>query len=78
MMIPKSLAENNTSGPISVFGHGLLDSDVKNGRAIANEYQTVLLATDFKGWSSDGDEDAMTFALMDLKNSNINKKGKCR
>ena len=70
MMIPKSLAENNTSGPISVFGHGLFgDSDayVKNGRAIANEYQTVLLATDFKGWSSDGDEDAMTFALMDLK-----------
>jgi len=70
MMIPKSLAENNTSGPISVFGHGLFgDSDayVKNGRTIANEYQTVLLATDFKGWSSDGDEDAMTFALMDLK-----------
>ena len=70
MMIPKSLAENNTSGPISVFGHGLFgDSDayVKNGRAIANEYQTVLLATDFKGWSSDGDQDAMTFALMDLK-----------
>ena len=28
MMIPKSLAENNTSGPISVFGHGLFgDSD---------------------------------------------------
>ena len=70
MMIPKSLAENNTSGPISVFGHGLFgDSDayVKNGRTIANEYQTVLLATDFKGWSSDGDQDAMTFALMDLK-----------
>ena len=70
MMIPKSLAENNTSGPISVFGHGLFgdgDSYVKNGRAIANEYQTVLLATDFKGWSADGDEDAMTFALMDLK-----------
>ena len=46
MMIPKSLAENNKSGPISVFGHGLFgdsDSYVKNGRAIANEYQTVLL-----------------------------------
>jgi hypothetical protein len=70
MTIPKSLADNNVSGPISVFGHGLFgDSDayVKNGRAIANEYQTVLLATDFKGWSSDGDEDAMSFALMDLK-----------
>ena len=70
MLIPLSLAENNTSGPLTVFGHGLFgdgDSYAMNARSIANEYQTVVIATDFKGWSSDGDLDAMTFALMDLK-----------
>ena len=70
MLIPKSLAENNTSGPLTVFGHGLFgdgDSYAMNARSVANEYQTVVIATDFKGWSSDGDLDAMTFALMDLK-----------
>ena len=70
MLIPSSLAENNTSGPLTVFGHGLFgdgDSYAMNARSIANEYQTVVIATDFKGWSSDGDLDAMTFALMDLK-----------
>ena len=70
MLIPKSLAEDNTSGPLTVFGHGLFgdgDSYAMNARSIANEYQTVVIATDFKGWSSDGDLDAMTFALMDLK-----------
>ena len=70
MLIPLSLAENNTSGPLTVFGHGLFgdgDSYAMNARSVANEYQTVVIATDFKGWSSDGDLDAMTFALMDLK-----------
>ena len=70
MLIPRSLAENNTSGPLTVFGHGLFgdgDSYAMNARSISNEYQTVVIATDFKGWSSDGDLDAMTFALMDLK-----------
>ena len=70
MLIPRSLAENNTSGPLTVFGHGLFgdgDSYAMNARSVANEYQTAVIATDFKGWSSDGDLDAMTFALMDLK-----------
>ena len=69
MLIPKSLAENNESGPLTVFGHGLFgdgDSYVINGRELANEYKTVLIATDFKGWSSDGDYDALTFALVDI------------
>ena len=70
MLIPKSLAENNTSGPLTVFGHGLFGSGssyVRSAGSIANEYGTVVIATDFKGWSSDGDQDAMTFALLDLK-----------
>lgn len=70
MLIPRSLADSNASGPITVFGHGLFgngDSYVRSAGPIANEYQTVVIATDFKGWSSDGDLDAMTFALMDLK-----------
>ena len=69
MLIPKSLAENNESGPLTVFGHGLFgdgDSYVINGRELANEYKTVVIATDFKGWSSDGDYDALTFALVDI------------
>ena len=69
-LIPKSLADNNTSGPITVIGHGLFgngDSYVSQGGAIANEYGLVLLATDFKGWSSDGDSDALTFALLDFE-----------
>ena len=70
MLIPKSLAENNESGPLTVFGHGLFgdgDSYAINGRELANEYKTVVIATDFKGWSSDGDYDALTFALVDIK-----------
>ena len=69
MLIPKSLAENNESGPLTVFGHGLFgdgDSYAINGRDLANEYKTVVIATDFKGWSSDGDYDALTFALVDI------------
>ncbi len=69
MLIPKSLAENNESGPLTVFGHGLFgdgDSYAINGRELANEYKTVVIATDFKGWSSDGDYDALTFALVDI------------
>ena len=69
MLIPKSLAEDNESGPLTVFGHGLFgdgDSYAINGRELANEYKTVVIATDFKGWSSDGDYDALTFALVDI------------
>lgn len=69
MVIPRSLADRNESGPLTVFGHGLFgdgDSYVINGRELANEYGTVVIATDFKGWSSDGDYDALTFALMDI------------
>ena len=70
MLIPKALAEDNESGPLTVFGHGLFgdgDSYAINGRELANEYKTVVIATDFKGWSSDGDYDALTFALVDIK-----------
>ncbi len=72
MMIPNSLAENNSSGPLTVLGHGLFGSGrdyVSNsmGRFYGDKYGTTLLATDFKGWSSDGDLDAMTFALLDIK-----------
>jgi len=69
MLIPKALAENNESGPLTVFGHGLFgdgDSYAINGRELANEYKTVIIATDFKGWSSDGDYDALTFALVNI------------
>ena len=47
------------------FGDG--DSYAINSRELANEYKTVVIATDFKGWSSDGDYDALTFALLDIK-----------
>ncbi|MEC7695313.1 MAG: hypothetical protein CMA00_000325 [Methanobacteriota archaeon] len=72
MMIPQSLADNNSSGPLTVLGHGLFGNGrdyVSNsmGRYYGDTYGTTLLATDFKGWSSDGDLDAMTFALLDLK-----------
>ena len=80
MLIPRSLADNNTSGPLTVFGHGLFGSGssyVRNAGSIANEYQTVVIATDFKGWSR-WYQDAMTFALLDLKSSNINRKGRCK
>ena len=33
MLIPKSLAENNTSGPLTVFGHGLFGSGSSYVRA---------------------------------------------
>ncbi|MAU85639.1 MAG: hypothetical protein CMA21_03410, partial [Euryarchaeota archaeon] len=57
MVIPKSLADSNSSGPISVFGHGLFGNGkslASSGRDLANQYNTVALATDFRGWSSVG------------------------
>ncbi len=72
MMIPQSLADNNTSGPLTVVGHGLF-GDGKGyvsdsmGRYYGDAYGTTLLATDFKGWSSDGDLEAMSYALLDIE-----------
>ena len=71
MVIPKSLADSNSSGPISVFGHGLFGNGkslASSGRELANQYNTVALATDFRGWSSvGGDADALSYALLDVK-----------
>ena len=70
MLIPSSLAEKNESGPITIVGHGLFGSGrsyVSDGAGLANKYGTVTLATDFKGWSSDGDQDAMALALVDFE-----------
>jgi len=70
MLIPSSLAEKNESGPITIVGHGLFGSGrsyVSDGAELANKYGTVTLATDFKGWSSDGDQEAMALALVDFE-----------
>ena len=69
--IPQSLANSSTSGPLTVMGHGFLgngDGMVSGGlREWGEIFGTPMIGTDFKGWSSDGDYDAVTFALMNVE-----------
>ncbi len=69
--IPQSLANSSTSGPLTVMGHGFLgngDGMVSGGlREWGELFGTPMIGTDFKGWSSDGDYDAVTFALMNVE-----------
>ena len=56
LVIPKTLADNNMSGPIVVFGHGFMgtgESTISGGaRAWTQAYNVSFLATDWYGWSS--------------------------
>ena len=56
LVIPKTLADNNISGPIVVFGHGFMgtgESTISGGaRAWTQAYNVSFLATDWYGWSN--------------------------
>tara|TARA_B100000945_G_scaffold176195_2_gene141374 strand:+ start:5006 stop:7042 length:2037 start_codon:yes stop_codon:yes gene_type:complete len=67
--IPKSAAESSQPAPLVVLGHGFLGNGegmVSGFRGWANDSGVATIGTDFKGWSSDGDFDAVTFGLMNV------------
>jgi len=67
--IPMSAAEDSQPAPLVVLGHGFLGNGegmVSGFRVWANESGMATIGTDFKGWSSDGDFDAVTFGLMNV------------
>ncbi|MDP6562485.1 MAG: hypothetical protein QF377_01795, partial [Candidatus Thalassarchaeum sp.] len=67
--IPQSAADSGTPVPLVVLGHGFLGNGegmVSGFRGWANEHGYATIGTDFKGWSSDGDFDAITFGLMNV------------
>ncbi|MDG1540157.1 MAG: hypothetical protein P8Q46_01205 [Candidatus Thalassarchaeaceae archaeon] len=67
--IPMSAAESSQPAPLVVLGHGFLGNGegmVSGFRGWANESGVATIGTDFKGWSSDGDFDAVTFGLMNV------------
>ena len=67
--IPMSAAETSQPAPLVVLGHGFLGNGegmVSGFRAWANDSGVATIGTDFKGWSSDGDFDAVTFGLMNV------------
>ena len=69
LAIPMSAAENSQPAPLVVLGHGFLGNGegmVSGFRAWANQSGVATIGTDFKGWSSDGDFDAVTFGLMNV------------
>ena len=69
LAIPMSAAENSQPVPLVVLGHGFLGNGegmVSGFRAWANQSGVATIGTDFKGWSSDGDFDAVTFGLMNV------------
>lgn len=70
IVIPQSLADNNFSGPLVVFGHGFLGNGhgaVSGGaREWAQQYNISLIASDFYGWSS-SDLQTIQSALIDVK-----------
>ena len=69
LSIPQSAADSGTAVPLVVLGHGFLgngDGMVKGFRSWSNEHGYATIGTDFKGWSSDGDFDAITFGLMNV------------
>ena len=65
--IPKSAADDSKPAPLVVLGHGFMgdgEGMVNEARGWANEYGFATIGTDFKGWSSDGDFGAYTFAFL--------------
>ena len=57
MAIPQVLVNNNTTGKLTVFGHGFLgtgEAYLENRGILdyAQAYEIVLLATDISGWST--------------------------
>lgn len=69
LSIPQSAADSNQSAPLIVLGHGFLGNGegmVSGFRGWANQTGFATIGTDFKGWSSDGDFDAVTFGLMNV------------
>ena len=69
LTIPMSAAENSQPAPLVVLGHGFLgdgEGMVSGFRGWANHSGVATIGTDFKGWSSDGDFDAVTFGLMNV------------
>ena len=69
LSIPQSAADSGTPVPLVVLGHGFLGNGegmVSSFRGWANEHGYATIGTDFKGWSSDGDFDAITFGLMNV------------
>jgi len=67
--IPQSAADSGTPVPLVVLGHGFLGNGegmVSGFRGWGNEHGYATIGTDFKGWSSDGDFDAITFGLMNV------------
>jgi len=69
LTIPMSSAENSQPAPLVVLGHGFLgdgEGMVSGFRGWANQSGFATIGTDFKGWSSDGDFDAVTFGLMNV------------
>ena len=67
--IPMSAAESSQPAPLVVLGHGFLGNGegmVSGFRGWANNSGVATIGTDFKGWSSDGDFDAVTFGLMNV------------
>jgi len=67
--IPMSAAESSQPAPLVVLGHGFLGNGegmVSGFRGWANDSGIATIGTDFKGWSSDGDFDAVTFGLMNV------------
>ena len=65
--IPKSAADDSKPAPLVVLGHGFMgdgEGMVTEARGWANEYGFATIGTDFKGWSSDGDFGAYTFAFL--------------
>ena len=69
LLIPQSAATSGNPVPLVVLGHGFLGNGegmVSGFRGWANEHGYATIGTDFKGWSSDGDFDAITFGLMNV------------
>ena len=69
LAIPQSAADSGEPVPLVLLGHGFLGDGrgmVSGFRGWANGTGFATMGTDFKGWSSDGDFDAVTFGLMNV------------
>lgn len=70
ILIPQILADEDRSGSMTILGHGFMgdgDGMVKSNRVFANMTGRVMIGTDWKGWSSDGDYEALTFSLINVE-----------
>ena len=70
ILIPQILADENRTGELTILGHGFMgdgDGMVIANHVFANMTGRVMIGTDWKGWSSDGDFDALTFSLINVE-----------